>query len=537
MNPAEQVIRFAYWLDASAPYARFKRFFFDLLLEPRSRRRAWFDIGMIGIVLASVYLLVYQVHHELGAYAEMFETFVLFVLASEYLLRMWLHCACRRILIEHYEHAELVGMRFRLMPALWAVLKCNLAYMARPMAIIDLLAILPSYRPLGFMRLFLLFRLLKLFRYARSLSAFGKVVVEKRFELFTLSIFVGAVVMISSIAVYLFEAGVPGSSVVTMLDAIYWAVITVTTVGYGDVTPVTVEGRVVAMILVFAGIGVVSFATSIVVMAFHEKMRELHDNRVFSEVERLSGVTIVCGYGRIGQVVAEHLAEAGEPFVVVDKDEAAIERARRRGFLGVPGDASDSAMLGNLRLGRQATRILCLTHDDVKNVYITLTARQASRDVLIISRANKPETVRKLQLAGANHVVRPYEVVARMAAEFIGQPVAVDALHDMVTGSKGIHLEPLPILPGGSLVGSCVGDIDFTGRNLLLFGVIRGSAEPAAGEGEHYPMADKRFFFNPRADFKLRAHDALVLIGYDVSLSHFRKMQGLKIRGTRGGRA
>lgn len=530
MSMADGVIRFAYWLDGSAAYGRFKAFFYDLLIEPRSRRRAWFDIGMIVLILASVYLLIYQVHHELSAYAQMFETFVLVVLASEYLLRMWLHCACRRILIEHYEHAELVGMRFRLMPALWAVLKSKLQYMMRPLAIIDLLAILPSYRPLGFMRLFLLFRLLKLFRYARSLSAFGKVVVEKRFELYTLSIFVGAVVLISSIAVYLFEAGVPGTSVHTLMDAVYWAVITVTTVGYGDVAPLTTEGRVVAMILVFAGIGVVSFATSIVVMAFHEKMRELHDNRVFSEVERLNGVTIVCGYGRIGQVVAEHLAEAGEPFVVIDKDEATIEQARRRGFLGVPGDASDSAMLTNLRLGKQSTRILCLTHDDVKNVYITLTARQFSRDVRIISRANKPETVRKLQLAGADHVVRPYEVVARMAAEFIGQPVAVDALHDVVTGSKGIHLEPMPILPGGSLADACVGDIDFAGRNLLLFGILRSSPEVVAGEGEHYPMTGKRFFFNPRADFKLRAHDVLVLIGYDVSLSHFRKLQGLKGR-------
>lgn len=528
MNPAEQVIRFAYWLDGSAVYARFKGFFYDLLIEPRSRRRAWFDTGMILLILASVFLLIYRVHHEMSRYAEMFETFVLAILAGEYLLRMWLHCACRRILIEHYEHAELVGMRFRLTPALWAVAKGKLAYMARPMSIIDLLAILPSYRPLGFMRLFLLFRLLKLFRYARSLSAFGKVVVEKRFELTTLSIFVGAVVLISSIAVYLFEAGVPGASVVTLLDAVYWAVITVTTVGYGDVTPLTIEGRVVAMILVFAGIGVVSFATSIVVMAFHEKMRELHDNRVFSEVERLSGVTIVCGFGRIGQVVAERLADAGDAFVVIDKDEAAVERARRRGFLAVPGDASESAMLGNLRLGKQATRILCLTHDDVKNVYITLTARQFSRDVLIISRANKPETMRKLLLAGANHVVRPYEVVARMAAEFIGQPVAVDALHDVVTGSKGIHLEPMPVLPGGSLVGASLGDIDFSGRNLLLFGVIRSNPEPVAGEGEHYPMSGKRFFFNPRADFKLRAHDVLVLIGYDVSLSHFRKLQGMK---------
>jgi voltage-gated potassium channel len=525
MSLAGQVVRFAYWLDASSHYAGLKAFAADWLTNPRSRRRTWFDTGMIALILASVFLLIYEAHHELGPYGQMFELFVMLVLIGEYLARLWLHSASHRIVIAHFEHAELVGMRFRLLPALWAVAKSKLAYMSSPMAIIDLLAILPSYRPLAFLRMFLLFRLLKLFRYTRSLSAFGKVVVEKRFELLTLSVFVGAVVLISSIAVFLFETGVPGTSVHTLMDAVYWAVITVTTVGYGDVAPITTEGRVVAMALVFSGIGVISFATSIVVMAFHEKMRELHDNRVFSEVERLTDVTVVCGYGRIGQVVAQRLAEAREAFVVIDKDEAAIDRARAQGYLALAGDAADSAVLQGLHLGRQANRILCLTHDDVSNVYITLTARQMSDRIMIISRANKQESVVKLRHAGANHVVRPYEVVARMAAEFVGQPVAFDAIHDVVTGSKGIHLEPLPVAEGSRLAGRRVGDVDFASGNLLLFGVIRGPALPPPEDHLHYEVAGKRFYFNPQPGFRLHAHDILVLIGYDVSLSHFRARQ------------
>jgi voltage-gated potassium channel len=517
------LIRSAYRLQTSARYAGIKGFFHRLLTDPRSHRRAVFDGAMIVLVLTSVFLLIYDVRHDPGPWAEAFEAFVVTVFVIEYLLRMWLNNDSHRILIEHWERAELVGVRFRLFPALWAVVRRKLAYMATPMAIVDLLAILPGYRPLRFLRIFLLFRLLKLFRYARNLSAFGQVLLEKRFELYTLSIFIGAVVLIATVAMYLFEAEQPQPRVTSLMDALYWAVITITTVGYGDIVPQTTEGRIVAMVLVFAGIAVISFATSIIVMAFHEKMGELRDNRVFSSVERLSGVTIVCGYGRIGQVVAERLAAGRESFVVVDRNPGAVDMAHRHGYLAVAGDATDNTLLANLGLGRQATRILCLTHDDVSNVYITLTARQVSRGILIISRANKAETARKLTQAGANHVVRPYEVVGHMAAEFIGQPVAFDALYDVITRAKGIHLEPVRVSPGSWLDARRVGDIDFADGHLMLFGVIRPHASPPVDGHIRYELRDAHFYFNPRPELRLHARDLLMLIGHEASLSQFKE--------------
>jgi voltage-gated potassium channel len=526
MALAQQFVQHAYRLQTSARYRWAKGFFRQLLIEPRSRRRAVFDGFMIVLVLTSVFLLIYEVRHPLGAWADTFEAFVVTVFILEYLLRMWLYSDSHKLVIEHWERAELIGAPFRLTPVLWGVVKRKLAYMATPLAIIDLLAILPSYRPLRFLRLFLLFRLFKLFRYARNLSAFGQVLVEKRFELYTLSLFVGSVVLIATVAIYLFEAADPTSQVNTLGDALYWAVITVTTVGYGDIVPTTPEGRVVAMVLVFAGIGVISFATSIIVMAFHEKMRELHDNRVYAEVEKLASLTIICGFGRIGQVVAQRMAAQQEPFVVVDRDPRAVEAARRKGYLAVAGDSTETAMLVNLGLGRHATRILCLTHDDVSNVYITLTARQAAPDILIISRANKAETVKKLTQAGANHVVRPYEVVARMAAEFIGQPVAFDALYDVVTRARGVHLEPVAVHAGDGLDRQRVGDIDFTGRHLLLFGIIRPHASPAVDSAARYALRDAHFYFNPDPRLALHRGDILMLIGYGASLARFREQAG-----------
>ena len=113
MTLSELLIRFAYWLQASARYAGLKGFFRRLLTDPRSHRRVVYDGAMIGLVLTSVYLLIYEVRHPLGFWADVFEAFVVTVFVAEYLLRMWLHNDSHRILIEQWEHAELVGTRFR----------------------------------------------------------------------------------------------------------------------------------------------------------------------------------------------------------------------------------------------------------------------------------------------------------------------------------------------------------------------------------------------------------------------------------------
>lgn len=114
-----------------------------------------------------------------------------------------------------------------------------------------------------------------------------------------------------------------------------------------------------------------------------------------------------------------------------------------------------------------------------------------------------------------------------MAAEFIGQPVAFDALYDVITRAKGIHLEPVRVTSGSWLDARRVGDIDFAGQHLVLFGVIRPHTSPAADGHERYELRDAHFYFNPRPEFRLHAHDILMLIGHQASLFHFKERCGL----------
>jgi len=318
MSITHRVIKQCYYMAASERYRRLKSATYDLLENPKAPIRPYFDIFMIGVVLASVWMLIYEVKHDLGWVGVVFEPLVVVVFVVEYLLRFWIFNDSHKVIITRYERAEFINEPFRLWPALGQALKDKLRYIIQPLSIIDLLAIIPSYRPLRFLRIFLLFRIFKLFRYTRSISEFVKVLSEKRIELLTLFIFMAFITFTAATAMYFFETDGAGHQISGFFDSVYWALVTMSTVGYGDITPQTNEGRIVAIVLIIAGLGVISFFTSIIVSAFGEKIHEIRAHRAYAEVERNRVDTLVCGFGRVGQVVAERLARDNRAFVVVD---------------------------------------------------------------------------------------------------------------------------------------------------------------------------------------------------------------------------
>ncbi len=523
MSFSKYIVQRCYDLETSDSYKRVKKFFYDLLENPRSAQRPYFDLFMIMLVLSSVYLLIYEVEYDLGLFGILFELTAVTLFLIEYLLRLWLYNDSHKIILEHYERAEFIDRPFSIWPPLREVLSKKWEYMTTPLAIIDLLAIVPSYRPLRFLRIFMLFRLFKLFRYARSVSEFVKVLSEKRFELYTLAIFMAFVVFTAAAAIYFFEARRDGGEIRNIFDGIYWAVITVSTVGYGDITPQTLEGRVIALVLIVSGVGVIAFTTSIIVSAFGDKMVEMRENRIFSEVEKMKGRhTILCGFGRMGQVVAEKLAADQKHFVVIDPDPENVELARKKGYLVVQGEAEKQDLLENVGVSQRAERVLCLTGSDVTNVFITLTARSLNQDIEIISRANREETVRKLHQVGADHTVKPFKAVALMAGEFLGRPVAFEAIHGILSGKDGIALEGVTIREGSVLEGKRVEEVDFASYRLQLFGVITHEARQSTSCRTPFSLESRSFYFNPRPGFHLHGNDVLMLFGREYSIANFK---------------
>ena len=504
----KETVRLAYAMANSKGYQKFKTAFRKLLEYERSKAKIYFDILMIVLVLVSVYILIYEVKNPITPWMEWFEYGVVAVFIIEYIARMWIYSDIHRIIIESYEEAQFQGAPFQLLPLAGKIVRAKISYMTSPLAIIDLLAILPSYRPLRILRIFLLFRLFKLFRYAKSINAFVNVLSQKRFELWTLAIFVGFILLTSSAAIYIFEAN-SNEKIVTFFDAIYWSMVTLSTVGYGDITPQSTPGMIITMLLIVLGVAVLAFLTSIIVSAFTEKLDELKANRVYADLERMHTLTLICGYGRVGEVVAKFLHEDNERIVVVDTDPAKIDLAKERGIRGICGDASQSRFLQRLGMEERVTRVVCATGTDAMNILITLTARNINKKARIIARLDDKQNRKKFLLAGADHAFSPIEVIGVMGVEYVQQPMAYEAIDGMLTGERGAEFEIIRLPEGSSLCGVSVSELALKAQKLILFGIRRG--------------ADEAFHFNPAMAFLLEEGDRLMVLGRRHQIERFRE--------------
>ena len=280
------LVRFAFVLQGSVTYRHVKQFFRDILNNPEYSYKKYFDSLMIFLILTSVGILVYEVRHSVPEWMIIYDIYVVsLVFAVEYLLRLWVYSDIHTEIIRAYEEAKFLSKPFSISKVLAEITKEKFRYIISLPAIIDLLAILPAYRPLRILRIFVLFRVFKLLRYTKSINQFVDVLSNKRFELYTLLFLLLFIVMTAGIAIYVFEED-KNPNITTLFDAFYWALVTISTVGYGDIAPVTPQGRMISILIIISGIAMISFVTSVIVSAFSEKLDTLKENRIIEELNR-----------------------------------------------------------------------------------------------------------------------------------------------------------------------------------------------------------------------------------------------------------
>ncbi len=511
------LVNLAFHLEGSQKYKKIKLFFKNLLENDDYKYKKYFDYFMIFLILSSVAIIIEEVKTPINKWLYYYDIyFVTGIFLVEYLLRMWVYNDSRKIIIEEFENSIFLEKEFDTKKVLKEIIKKKIEYVTSPLAIIDLLAILPSYRELRILRVFVLFRVFKLLRYSQNITHFLQVLASKKLELFTLLLLVTFVVLISGISIYVFEEQ-QNPNISTLFDAFYWSLVTISTVGYGDITPQTKEGRAITLIIILTGIGLISFATSIIVSAFNEKMDEVKENRIIQNINKLNNFYIICGYTHMAELLANRLKREKKFFIILDIKKEKIEKALSKGYLAITADATKKEAFKRIDFKR-VKAVVTLTEKDMHNIFICLNVRSFSKDVFLISRTIDKNSYKKLKLAGADYLISPYETAGIFGAKIIEQPIAIEAINDILTAKKNALCDQVEVLKGSFLENRRVGEIDLGKYKLILLGVIRVKEE------DFSINLKKEFFFNPRADFKLKANDILIIMGYNISINNFKTL-------------
>src|SRR6266508_2475744 len=257
----------------------------------------------------------------------------------------------------------------------------------------------------------------------------------------------------------------------SFIDALYMSVITLTTVGFREVRPLDTSGKVFTMIFTVSGVGAVFYAfLSLFQFLLEGELGTLLGvQRMKGQIERVRDHYILCGFGRVGEEIAREFVARDLPFVVVENNPEAIERARRRGYLLLVGDATSDAILKEAGIDR-ATCLLAASDSDAGNTFIVLTAKALNPSLFLVSRAAQPDSEPRMIRAGANRVFSPYVIA--------GRQMALSARHPVVLGLQR---------PTGELkVGPASDTVLEAGDGVIVMGKrrsLRLSAPPAPSAG------------------------------------------------------
>ncbi|NJP08315.1 MAG: potassium channel protein [Leptolyngbyaceae cyanobacterium RU_5_1] len=308
-----------------------------------------------------------------------------------------------------------------------------------------------------------------------------------------------------------------------LLDSIYQVVITIFGVGFGEIGPMTPVLRIFTMFVIIAGCTSVAYILGgfLQMITEGEIRKALGARRMMREIETLENHVIICGYGRIGQILTRKMQEANQPFVVIDNSSDRVASAEAKGYLVRHGSATDEAILESVGIMR-AKYLATVLPDDAANVFITLTARSLNPDLFILSRGEYPSTEKKLRQAGADKVVSPAAIGALRMAHMITHPAALDFLDqdnarenlNELLAQINVQIDELAILPESNLVGSSISSVEVRGKGTFIVVALRKS--------------DGSTIIHPSHETVLEAGDTLIVMGHRGDIPKFAKHHALK---------
>lgn len=302
-------------------------------------------------------------------------------------------------------------------------------------------------------------------------------------------------------------------------DALYMSVITMSTVGFGEVRELSVVGEWFTIGYIFLCVTCVGFAvTSITAFWVQGELRDLlKGRRMQRRIDQLKDHYILCGCGAVGREIVMEFTRSKVPFVVVEKTPEEAEIPRDLDLLFIQGDATDEEVLEMAGI-RRARGLIAALRSDPENVFVTLTARQLNPELQIVARAGEKGTESKLLRAGADRVISPFEIAGQRMASIVLRPHVVNFL-DVVNRESGVNLrlEEVHIAPGSGLVGKSLRESDL-GRTTgaVIIGVHEPGGQPRITPASNISLSR----------LVLHAGDILIALGNDEQIELLEKVAG-----------
>jgi voltage-gated potassium channel len=295
-------------------------------------------------------------------------------------------------------------------------------------------------------------------------------------------------------------------------DAFYMTLITVSTVGYAEVHPLSHAGRVFNSFLIFFGVTIMLLAVGSMTQA----IIELELNQYFGKrrnrkmIDKLNDHYIVCGFGRVGRGAASELQRAGVPFLVVDKNEDRVEWAMKAGMLAALADATNDETLRDAGVLR-AKGLIATLSSDADNLFVILSAKALKPSLLVSARIATEETERKMRLAGADYVFAPYDMTGYRMAQVMLKPHVFQFI-DFTTKSIGLDvgIEQVRVPSSSEFVSKSLEAMQIRKELGVIVLAIRKS--------------DGRMLFNPPADAEIHGGDFLIVMGESANLRRLEQV-------------
>jgi len=299
-----------------------------------------------------------------------------------------------------------------------------------------------------------------------------------------------------------------------LVDAIYFTVVTIGTVGYGDIAPKSEAERVFTIFFILGGMTIVYYSFSVMLSAVVEGhvRGALNYRRMQKKIEQLKHHIVLCGFGRVGAELANNFAAERVPFVILENDEAAGARAEAQGHLIVRGDATSDETLLLAGIDRARVIVPALA-SDADNLFIVISARQAKPDIQIVSRAFEEAAAAKMLKAGADRVIRPGHIGAQHFAQAILRPTVLDFVPVSARSSSvEFGIEEVRVALGAAISNKSLAESHLRKDiGVILIGVKRAGGD---------------LVFNPSAETSIYAGDTLVAIGDSAHLNRLRQLAG-----------